>query len=235
MLDVIFLDNHLLVVNKPAGMLSQADETGDDDILSAGKRFIKEHFQKPGAVYLGLVQRLDRPASGLMIFARTSKAAARLSQQFRQHQPEKTYLAIVSGTPPDQGDWHDYLAKTDRISRVVTANHPRAKHAKLSFRRLATQGGFSLVSISLETGRAHQIRLQFATRGHVLLGDFRYGSKTPFDGRNLALHAYRLALRHPVTGRTLEFELSPPTTWNGYFNNAIAGLNLPEPPVAKSW
>lgn len=235
MADILYLDNHLLVMSKPAGMLSQADETGDQDLLSLGKQFLKERFQKPGAVYLGLVHRLDRPASGIMVMARTSKAAGRLSQQFREHRPKKKYLAIVEGTPPLQATLEDYLAKQDRVSQVVKPNHPKGKFARLSYQRLASFQGFSLVSVQLETGRAHQIRLQFSSRGHALLGDFRYGSQTPFDGKNLALHAYELDFEHPVGKKPMSFQLQPPLTWRGHFKAPIQSLNLPLPPSAASW
>jgi len=232
---VIYVDNHLLIAAKPAGMLSQADETGDLDMLSWGKDWIKHTYQKPGAVFLGLVHRLDRPASGLMVMARTSKAARRLSEQFRNHLIEKKYIAIVSGVPPQQATWEDFLVKTNRISSVATKETPGAKRAALSFHRLASESGFSMVAITLETGRAHQIRLQFASRGFPILGDFRYGSSSELDGQNLALHAYQLTLEHPVRREVQTWSLSPPKTWNPFFQKALKELNLAQPPEESQW
>ena len=233
--NVVYLDNHLLVLAKPAGMLAQADETGDEDLLSLGKAFIKQRFNKPGEAFLGLVHRLDRPASGLMVFARTSKAAKRLTNQFRNHTVGKRYLALVEGHPPENDCWEDYLLKKDRVSQVVSEHHPKGKLARLRYRRLAGGGTSSLVTIALETGRAHQIRLQFASRGFPLIGDFRYGASQAFDGRNLALHAYHLDLKHPIGAKSMTWTLVPPSTWEGHFTQAIQALNLAEPPWEGSW
>lgn len=229
------MDNHLLVLAKPAGMLSQGDETGDEDLLTTGKRWVKHHFNKPGEAFLGLVHRLDRPASGLMVFARTSKAAKRLGKQFQSHSVKKLYLALVEGEPPDQATWEDYLLKKDRLSQVVASTHPKGKFARLTFRKLASDRQTSLVSIALETGRAHQIRLQFASRGFPLLGDLRYGATHTFDGRNLALHAYHLGLNHPIGAKPMVWSLVPPSTWRTHFPQAVAALNLTKPPWEGSW
>jgi len=148
-LPVLYLDNHLLVVNKPAGLLSQADRTGDADVLSLGKAYLKEKFDKPGAVFLGLVQRLDRPVSGVMVLARTSKAAARLTAQFRDHQTDKRYIALVEGRLEGEGRCLDYLAKEDRFVRLVHEGHPGGKKAVLSWKALGSSDGVSLVEISL--------------------------------------------------------------------------------------
>lgn len=219
-MDVLYIDNHLLVVAKPAGMLVQEDITRDDDLLSLGKAYLKERFEKPGNVFLGLVHRLDRPVSGVIAFARTSKAAARLSAQFRERTPEKVYHALVEGTPNPSGTRVDYLAKIDRTTRVVNRNHPEARLAELSYRTLSTTGSgkaaTSLVEVDLKTGRAHQIRVQLAAMGHVVVGDMRYGSKRRFDGRNLALHSIRLSLDHPTQGERLTFEAPYPETWQDH-------------------
>lgn len=196
--DVIYLDNHLLVVNKPPGMLSQEDETGDFDIISWAKQYLAERFDKPGNVFAGLVHRLDRPASGVMLIARTSKAASRLAQTFKDRKVTKSYLALVEGLPDDHGRAEDYLAKRDRKVRVVRATHPEGKKAVLEWTLRGSVGKRSLVEITLETGRAHQIRVQMSSRGWPISGDLRYKAKEEFDGKNLALHAWKLGLEHPV-------------------------------------
>ncbi len=216
-MDILHLDNHLLIVAKPAGLLSQSDETGDPDLLSLGKAYLKRRFDKPGAVYLGLVHRLDRPASGAMVLARTSKAAARLSAQFRERTVEKRYLAIVEGALTGGETWTDYIAKQDGSPRLVAASHPKAKRAALAWRTLAVERGCALVDIDLHTGRAHQIRLQFAHRGFPLLGDLRYGAAHTFDGRCLALHGYLLAIDHPTKRERLTWRLPPPASWRDWF------------------
>ena len=198
MMQIRYVDNHLLVVEKPAGMLSQADRTGDDDVLSLGKAWVGEQFNKPGAVYLGLVHRLDRPASGLMVLARTSKAAARLTEQFRVHSVEKRYLAWVQGQPPASGSLKDWLLKEDEQVRVVAKGTPGGKEARLSYEVIHRFDASALVVIRLQTGRPHQVRLQFSSRGFPLVGDLRYGATQKLDGQNLALHAAALAVDHPT-------------------------------------
>jgi 23S rRNA pseudouridine1911/1915/1917 synthase len=212
-LNPVYVDNHLLVLEKPAGVLSQADITGDDDMLTRGKLYIKKKFDKPGAVFLGLVHRLDRPASGIMVFARTSKAAARLTDQFKKKQVKKVYLALVEGRPEHTGEMEDYLLKQG--GRVTTAR-PQvtgARHAKLSYRSVYESGGRTLVEVYPETGRAHQIRVQFSRRGFPIVGDLKYGAKTKHDGYNLALHAHTLEFEHPTLKETLVFGSPLPREW----------------------
>ncbi|MEP0546422.1 MAG: RNA pseudouridine synthase [Rhodothermales bacterium] len=223
--DVLYLDNHLLVVAKPAGMLVQEDATGDTDLLTLGKAFLKDKFDKPGNVFLGLVHRLDRPVSGVLVLARTSKAASRLSDQFRRRAPDKRYLALVEGRLAGQGTREDWLAKIDRSVRVVKPGHPEGKRAELRWRSIATEktknGSVSLVEVELVTGRAHQIRVQLAALGHPILGDLRYGAEREFDGRNLALHSYRLEIEHPTKREPMAFSVLPPATWRGYFDGLV--------------
>ena len=223
-MDVLYTDNHLLVVVKPAGVLSQADRTGDDDLLTLGKRYIKQEFSKPGKVFLGLVHRLDRPVSGVMVFVRTSKAADRLSRAFRERAVEKRYVAIVEGRLTGSGEREDWLVKEDGRVRTVEATHPKARRAALRWKSLGVEDGRSLVEVDLLTGRPHQVRIQLAALGHPILGDLRYGARNEFDGRNLALHAYSLGFEHPVRKEPMRFAAMPPATWKGFFGQDIRVL-----------
>ena len=223
-LDVLFTDNHLLVVGKPAGVLSQADRTGDDDLLTQGKRYIKQAFSKPGNVFLGLVHRLDRPVSGVMVFARTAKAAGRLSLAFRERTSEKRYIAVVQGRWAGSGEREDWLVKEHGRVRRVDASPPGAKRAALYWKSLGSENGHSLVEGNLLTGRPHQVRVQLAALGHPILGDLRYGARNELDGRNLALHAYSLGFEHPVRKEPMRFATMPPATWKGFFEQEIRRL-----------
>lgn len=220
-MDVLFVDNHLLVVNKPAGVLVQADRTGDLDLLTMGKAYLKDRFDKPGNVFLGLVHRLDRPASGVMVFARTSKAAARLSEQFRQRTVEKRYVAMVEGIL-EGGDIERGRIVSDDASVRLSGVTGEGKAAELQWRSIATESERTLVDIQLKTGRKHQIRVQLAELGHPILGDFRYGATQELDGKNLALHCYRLGVRHPTAKEWMTFEAAP--SWGGRFASDIAHL-----------
>lgn len=214
-----------MVVNKPAGLLVQGDDTGDTDLLTIGKEFLKKKFDKPGKVFLGLVHRLDRPVSGVVALARTSKAASRLSEQFREREPDKRYIALVEGRLMGEGVQEDYLATRRRTTEVVRESHPEARHAVLRWRALGTdrvkKGDVSLVEIELVTGRAHQIRAQMAEMKYPILGDLRYGASRVFDGRNLALHSYALTVAHPTKKEEMTFRAAPPITWRGYFDGLI--------------
>jgi 23S rRNA pseudouridine1911/1915/1917 synthase len=211
--DVVYLDNHLLVVNKPPGLLVQGDRTRDPDLLTLSKEYLKERFARPGNVFVGLVHRLDRPVSGLVVLARTSKAAARLSKQFRERTVQKIYLALVEGRIPGGDTLVDYLLKEDESVRVVGPDHPGAQRAELAFRVLAAERERTLVEVDLSTGRSHQIRLQFAHRGHPVVGDVRYGARSRHDGRNIALHAHRLGVAHPTRPERMEWAAPPPEGW----------------------
>ena len=209
---VLYEDNHLLVVVKPPNLPVQADRSGDDDLLSIMKRYIGNKYQKPGAVYLGLVHRLDRPVGGVMVFARTSKAASRLSRAFAEHAQDKRYLAVLQGTLPGPRVLEDDLWKDPATGtvRVVPPDTPGAKHARLTTSPLCTRGGLTLAEVQLDTGRAHQIRVQHAHAGLPLWGDARYGGGRP--GQQIALWAVSLSFEHPVRREPVHFAAKPPRT-----------------------
>ena len=217
-LKILYEDNHIIVVVKEPGIPTQEDKTGDKDMLTIVKEYIKVKYNKPGNVYLGLVHRLDRMVGGVMVFAKTSKAASRISEYIRQKNVKKRYLAVVNGTLPvsDQKvELRNYLVKNERLnmSRVVDSTTKGSKEAVLEYKVLKnfTYNGkdYSLVDIDLHTGRHHQIRLQFAHIGHPLYGDIKYGQKVNKVGQNLALFSYYLSFFHPTKDEYLEFEFKP--------------------------
>jgi 23S rRNA pseudouridine1911/1915/1917 synthase len=211
---VFYEDNHLLVLYKPAGLLVQGDETGDANLLDLAKGWIKQHHSKPGQVYLGMVQRLDRPVAGVLLFARTSKAAARLSAQLRSRQARKLYLSVVEGRlPSGTGELRHSIERRDRISRIVPRPTPSSREARLFYRVIGAADDRSLVEIELETGRKHQIRLQLAHIGCPIVGDVRYGASGPLDSRQIALYARELAVEHPTRRETLSFSCPLPRGW----------------------
>ena len=210
MLKVLYEDNHIIVVIKPYNIPSQSDKTNDIDMLSLVKEYIKEKYQKPGNVYVGLVHRLDRPVGGIMVFAKTSKAASRLSESIRNKSFSKTYLAVVNGKFEKQnGILENYLWKDEALnmSKVVSKDKKGAKLARLTYEVLAEKNDLSLVKINLETGRHHQIRVQFSNAGHSLYGDQKYGKDSM--GKQIALWAYRLEFKHPVKDEIMKFEAWP--------------------------
>lgn len=211
-LKVIYEDNHIIVVEKTPNVPSQADKTGDIDMLTLVKNYIKEKYQKPGNVYVGLVHRLDRPVGGIMVFAKTSKAASRLSNQVREKVFKKKYLAVVDGKfEKEEGSLEDYLYKDERnnMSRVVSSGKKNAKLAKLDYKVLKYNEvkNLSLVEIDLHTGRHHQIRVQLSHFGHSIFGDQKYGTRG--QGKQIALWAYQLTIEHPTTKEMLTFEDYP--------------------------
>lgn len=208
---VLYEDNHLLVVVKPACVPVQADESGDPALLDLCKEYIKKKYNKPGNVFLGLVHRLDRPVSGVIVFARTSKAASRLSNQFRKHDTKKSYLALCEGSLKKQATLIDYLERKERHSFVSTK--AKGKQAELSYHLLKSEKNINMIEIDLKTGRHHQIRVQFSSRGNSLLGDFRYGSKVKFPNKSIALHSHQLTIFHPTSKKELTFTAEPPLNW----------------------
>lgn len=201
-IEIIFEDNHLLVINKPPGVLSQEDYTGAPDVLTLCKEYLKKEYGKPGNVFLGLVHRLDKPVSGVMVLAKTSKAASRISDQVRRRKLKKTYLAIVEGSAPQNGYLEDYLLKdpNKNITRIVKKDTRGAKDARLSFEKLDEAGGKSLLKVNLITGRAHQIRVQLAGHGYPITGDARYGSG---NAGSICLHAREIEFSHPTLKETV--------------------------------
>jgi 23S rRNA pseudouridine1911/1915/1917 synthase len=214
-LEVLYEDNHLLVVNKPAGLATMGLPEGQPTLLTVAKDYIKQKYDKPGNVYMGIMSRLDAPVTGVVLLARTSKAAARLTEQFRSREVDKTYWAVVEGrVKPDAGALVDHLVDVERYRKmqVVQPTAPGAQEARLSYRRLSSAGIDSLVEVVLETGRKHQIRLQFAHRGHPVVGDQKYGSRRRFAS-GIALHARRLVVRHPIHDGPLTFLAPLPASW----------------------
>ncbi len=212
----LFEDNHVLCIDKPPGLLSQGDLTGDVDVLTLARSLIKQRDKKPGNVYLGLVHRLDRPVGGAMIIAKTSKAAGRLSKQFRERSTQKVYRAVVQGAPPAAGDLEHALIKdrAQRVTRVVSLGAPGAKIARLAFKVLDRRGDRALVEVDLHTGLPHQIRVQLAALGHPIAGDRKYGSGiAPVKVGAIALYSYRLAFAHPVGKHEVVVTAQPPDSF----------------------
>lgn len=214
--EVLYEDNHLLAINKPAGLPTMGVAEHNASLVKEAKHYLAEKYNKPGNVYLGVVSRLDAVVSGVVLLARTSKAAARLNEAFRTRAVEKTYLAVVAGVPADeQTTLEHYLRKDERQQKMHTthADMPDAKLARLSYRLLVHEKNASLLEVKLETGRKHQIRVQLAKIGHAILGDQKYGSDVAFPA-GIALHAYRLELEHPVRREPLKLQASLPPAWN---------------------
>ena len=204
---VIYEDNHLLVIDKPVNVPMQEDNSKDDDLLSLCKQYIKEKYDKPGNVYLGLVHRLDRPVSGVCVFARTSKAASRLTKQIQDHTLKKQYLAVVEDNGlEDTGHFEDYLLKDSKTNTVKVDKN--GKLAILDYEVLKRKNNLALVKVNLKTGRSHQIRVQFSSRNHSLWGDQRY-NKNAKVGQQIALHSYSLSFNHPITNESLTFTSNP--------------------------
>lgn len=216
---IIYEDNKIIVAEKMPGILSQADSTDSTDMLSLLKSHIKEKYNKPGDAFVGLVHRLDKPVGGVMVFARNSKAAGRLSNQVRTRSFKKTYLAIVEGKPTNQAKITDYLKKNEQTNlvEVVSETTPGAQLAILTYKVLRTTDKLSLLEIELETGRRHQIRVQLANIGCPIVGDSKYGNELSNE-EEIALWAYKLQFVHPGTNKMVEYTSKPPKThsWNKF-------------------
>ncbi len=206
---VLYEDNHIIVVEKKPNILSQSDITGDIDLLTMVKEYVKEKYNKPGNVYIGLVHRLDRPVGGIMVFARTSKAAKRLNEQIRNHELKKTYVAVLDGVlKKEKDELTDYLYKDECTgkSKVVNKTHLCGKISKLTYEVIGYVENKTIVKINLITGRHHQIRLQFKNLGYPLYGDQLYGNK---NKKQIRLFAYKLEFVHPTKKEKLNFKLLP--------------------------
>jgi 23S rRNA pseudouridine1911/1915/1917 synthase len=215
-LEVLYEDNHLLVVNKPTGLATQGVAEGTPSVLTRVKAYLKRKYSKPGNVYLGIVSRLDSTVSGALILARTSKAADRLTKQFQTGEVKKIYWALVENSPElPEGELSDWVLKDDN-ARCMKAVPPRtrgAQHARLKYRTLEKEKLGMLVEVELLTGRKHQIRLQLSEIGCSILGDRKYGNRKPFADQAIALHCVRLELNHPTTQKRLTFVCPPPPSW----------------------
>lgn len=204
---ILYEDNHLLIVNKRSGEIVQGDKTGDIPLTEILKQYIKEKYNKPGEVFLGLVHRIDRPVSGAVIFARTSKALTRMTELVKKREFEKTYLAITENKPPfEEKRLSDWLKKNEASNKsyIVAPNTPGSKLAELTCRHISSGKTLHLLEIDLHTGRHHQIRAQLANAGLVIRGDVKYGAKRPNKDGSICLHAYKVKFNHPVGGRSIE-------------------------------
>jgi len=220
---VLFEDNHVLVLDKPAGLVSQGAVVGAPSVVAWVRDYLKHKYAKPGNVYVGVVSRLDRDVSGAMLLARTSKAAARLSEQFRERTVAKTYWGLVEGRPPDALRCVDRLTFDAQAGRmaVAAADDPEALPAALSFRTLDRRRDVAMLQIDLETGRKHQIRVQLAARGWPILGDRKYGSRRSFPA-GIALHARQIAFDHPTRHEPVVVQSPCPAVWRDFGFSASA-------------
>lgn len=210
-INVIYEDNHLLVVEKPIDIPVQEDSSKDIDMITILKEYRKEKENKKGDAYIGLVHRLDRPVGGIMVFAKTSKAASRLSDEIRTNNFHKTYIAVVTGNLPKKGTFEDYLIKDQKQNKSYITTKEKGKYSCLEYQVLGAKDNLSLVKINLITGRSHQIRVQFASRNHPLIGDSKYGNNP--NNINIALFAKELSFTHPTTKERLKFTLDKPNRY----------------------
>jgi 23S rRNA pseudouridine1911/1915/1917 synthase len=217
-LSILFEDNHLIAVNKKAGDLVQGDQTGDVPLPEVLKEYLKEKFQKPGNVFLGVIHRLDRPTTGVVLFARTSKGLERMNAAFKNRSTQKTYWAVVEGITEEKGTLHHFLKKNAKTNKAIVFNRAEegAKEAKLSYKRLLAGDRYSLIEIDLHTGRHHQIRAQFSAIGHAVKGDVKYGARRAEKDHSICLHARSLTFEHPTTKEQIEIQAPPPLTFEPF-------------------
>ena len=215
---IIFIDNHLIAVTKPAGLLTQPDRNTDESLIEQTRQWIKEKYNKPNNIFLGLVHRLDRNVSGVVLFARTSKAASRLSKQFREGTPKKHYRAIVLGKlKKEHTTLVHYLRKEKSLrATVFHRKTPTAKRSELSYKVINALENKSLLEVSLSTGRFHQIRAQMAFIGHPIIGDVKYGAPEPLLNQEIALYAHKLVFSHPVSNEEITLTAPEPKTWEQF-------------------
>lgn len=217
-LKVLYEDNHLIAVYKPAGILVQGDVSGDPTLMDEVKYYLKTKYHKTGKVFLGLIHRLDRPVQGIILFAKTSKGAARLSEQFREHTVEKIYHALVVGRSPKERDTLvHWLKKDEKTNRTAVHGQPitDAQRAELSYEVMKSNGKYSLLKIKLGTGRSHQIRAQLAAVGCPIVGDVKYGASEPLPDKSLALAATSLTFETATGGEKKTVEVGLPDGWDG--------------------
>lgn len=211
--DILYIDNHLIAINKKPGQISQSDKTGDPSLVDEVKAYIQQKFNKPGNVYLGLLHRIDRPVSGVLLFARTSKAGERMSAAIQQRTMQKTYWAVVKNKPPKDADLLEhYLIKNEQQNKsyITTNNHPKAKKASLSYTLIQTLNRYYLLEVQLHTGRHHQIRAQLSAIGCPIKGDLKYGFDRSNANGSIHLHARSISFTHPVTGMAITITAPPP-------------------------
>ena len=215
---IIFIDNHLIAVTKPAGLLTQPDRNTDESLIDQTRQWIKEKYNKPNNIFLGLVHRLDRNVSGVVLFARTSKAASRLSKQFREGTPKKHYRAIVLGKLKEEHTTLVHYLRKEKSLRatVFPRETPTAKRSELSYEVINSLENKSLLEVSLSTGRFHQIRAQMAFIGHPIIGDVKYGAPEPLPNQEIALYAHKLVFSHPVSNEEITLTGPEPKIWEQF-------------------
>jgi len=216
---VLYEDNHLIAVFKPAGILVQKDKAGKTSLMDEVKKYLKEKYKKPGNVFLGLLHRIDQPVSGIVLFAKTSKGASRLSEQFRNHKVEKIYQAIVVGSPKEKkAELIHYLLKDKEKNKVSVFSRKEedSQKAELFYQVISSGLRYSLLKIKIKTGRSHQIRAQLSTIGHPILGDIKYGAPFSLNDRSIALCAVSLSFLLPTKAEKMEIRISVPESWKKY-------------------
>ena len=218
---VVYEDNHIIVVNKTASEIVQADKTGDTPLSETVKQYLKEKYQKPGNVFIGVTHRLDRPVSGLVIFAKTSKALTRLNEMFRTSEVKKTFWAVVKNAPKEtEGELVHFLVRNEKQNKSYAYDKevPKSKKAVLDYRLIGRSENYYLLEVDLKTGRHHQIRCQLAKMGCPIKGDLKYGSPRSNPDGSICLHARRVRFTHPVSKELIELEAPLPegNLWKGF-------------------